>query len=130
MKIRLKPSTQKIPESSATNVNFTRTNSKQLLADTNRDVMQTMDLLHFLDWKKSHVLCKCNSVGVRKVVKDGSSKALIRALPYGTVWVDEPSPYSYSFWGGEVFLSECDLKRKGKRGHFNSVGGGGGLRGF
>ena len=26
----------------------------------------------------------------------------------------------------KCFLSECDLKRKGKRGHFNSVGGGGG----
>ena len=29
---------------------------------------------------------------VRKIVNDGLSKTLVGALPYGTVWVDEPSP--------------------------------------
>ena len=48
----------------------------------------------FLDGKKSHVLCKNNSV--RKIAKDGLSKALVKALPCGTVWVDEPSPFVVS----------------------------------
>ena len=38
----------------------------------------------------SPVLCK--NIGVWKIVNDGLSKLLVRALHYGTVWVDNPSP--------------------------------------
>ena len=44
--------------------------------------------------EKSHVLCKNNSV--RRIVNDRLSKTLVGALPYGTVWVDEPSPFVVS----------------------------------
>ena len=44
----------------------------------------------FFGREKSHVLCKNNSVW--KIVNDELSKTIIRVLPYGTVWVDEPSP--------------------------------------
>ena len=58
--------------------------------------MQTMDFLialFFWDGKKSRVLCINNSV--QKIVNDGLSKTLVRALPYGTVW-DETSPFVVS----------------------------------
>ena len=52
-------------------------------------------LLHcLLDKINLHALCKNNCV--RKIVNDGLSKTLIRALPYGNVWVDEPSPFVVS----------------------------------
>ena len=49
-----------------------------------------MDFVFFLDGKISHrlhdVLCRKNN-SVLKIVSDGLLKTLIRALPYGTVWV-------------------------------------------
>ena len=39
--------------------------------------------------EKGHVMCKNNTV--RKIVNDGLSKTVVRALPYGIVWVDESS---------------------------------------
>ena len=38
--------------------------------------------------------CKSNSV--RKTVNDGLSRTLVRALPHGTVWMDEPSLFVVS----------------------------------
>ena len=43
-----------------------------------------------LDGKKSHVLCKNNSVG--KTVNDRLLKTPVSALPSGIVSVDVPSP--------------------------------------
>ena len=65
-------------------------NNTQLLAGANLDEMQTEGFLTALLFggKKSHLLCNNNSV--RKIVNDGLSKTPVRALPYGTVWVDEP----------------------------------------
>ena len=42
----------------------------------------------------SHVLSK--NISVRKIVHDRLSKTLVRTLPYGTVWVDRPSPFVVS----------------------------------
>ena len=44
----------------------------------------------FLDGKKSHVLCKNNSV--RKIVNDRLLKTLVSALTSVTVCIDVPSP--------------------------------------
>ena len=46
----------------------------------------------YMDGKKSHVLCKSNSV--RKIANDRllNLKILVNALPSGIVWVDVPSP--------------------------------------
>ena len=38
----------------------------------------------------------CKNDSVHKIVKDGLSKTLVRALLSGTVWVDEPSPFVVS----------------------------------
>ena len=38
---------------------------------------------------------------VRKIVNVRLSKTLVGALPYGTVWVDEPSSFVVS-WSGEL----------------------------
>ena len=94
--IGLEPYTQTFPESNATNANFTRTNNTQSLAGANLYEMETVDFLNALlfGWEKSYVLCKNNSV--RKIVNDGLSKTPARALPYWTVWMDEPSPFVVS----------------------------------
>ena len=42
-----------------------------------------------LDEIKLHALCQNNSV--QKIVYDEFTKTLVRALPHGIVWVDEPS---------------------------------------
>ena len=55
MKIGLELSTQTVPESIATNANFTRTNDTQSLAGANRAVMQTMDFLIVLYCAKAIV---------------------------------------------------------------------------
>ena len=44
--------------------------------------------------KKSHVLC--NNISVRRIINDGFSRTLDRALTYGTVWVDESSHFVVS----------------------------------
>ena len=66
-------------------------------------MVQAMDFVFFLDGKISHrlhdVLCRKNN-SVLKIVGDGLLKTLIRALPYGTVWVDESSPFVV-LWSGE-----------------------------
>ena len=36
--------------------------------------------------------CAKKKRSVQKIVNDGLSKALVRALPCWTVWMDEPSP--------------------------------------
>ena len=64
-------------------------------------ILQFPNCIAFLDGKKSHVLCTNSSV--RKIVNDGLSKTLVRALPYGTVWVDKPSP-DCSFWSRDLDL--------------------------
>ena len=63
-----------------------RKNNRQSLVGANRDinVMQTMDFLIALlldgRLRKLHVLYKNNSV--RKIVDDGMSKTLVRALSF------------------------------------------------
>ena len=42
--------------------------------------------------EKSHVLRKTNS-GWKIVINDGLSKTLIKAMPYGNVWMDEPTSF-------------------------------------
>ena len=66
-----------------------------IISGCKRGVMQTMDFLihYFLDGKESHVLCKTS---VRKIVNDGLSKILVRAMPYGAVWVDKRSLFVVS----------------------------------
>ena len=44
--------------------------------------------------KNEHVLCKNNNV--RKIVDGELSKTFVRALPYGSLWVDKPSPFVFS----------------------------------
>ena len=71
-------------------------NNTQSLPGANLVEMETVDFLaahYYLDGK-SHVLCENNSV--RKIVNDGLSKTLVRALPNWTVWMDEPSPFVVS----------------------------------
>ena len=34
---------------------------------------------------------------MQKIVNDGLSKTLVRSLPYGTVWVNKPSPFVLGF---------------------------------
>ena len=90
-------SSQTVSESNATNANFIRTNNKQSLAGVNCNVTQTVAfLIALLFWsgKKSHLLCRIHNA--REIVNDGLSKRLVRALPYGTVRVDEPSPFVVS----------------------------------
>ena len=58
--------------------------------------MQTVDfliaLICFFGWEKATHIVEDNSVG--KIVNDGlDPKTLVRALPYATVWIDEPSPF-------------------------------------
>ena len=80
------------PESNATNANFTRANNTQLFSSgCNLAAMETADFLTavLFVWEKSHVLCK-TTVGVRKIVYDGLSKARVGALRYWTVWIGEP----------------------------------------
>ena len=45
MAVELESSTQTVPKSNATNANLTRSNNTQSLADANRDVVQTIDIL-------------------------------------------------------------------------------------
>ena len=55
MKIGLELSTQTVPESTATNANFTRAkNTQSYIAGANRHVMQTVDSLIalFFGWEK------------------------------------------------------------------------------
>ena len=54
MKIGLETSIQTVPESNATNANFTRTNKTQSLAGAIRDVMQIINFLIalFSGWEK------------------------------------------------------------------------------
>ena len=59
MKIGLEPSTQTVPESNATNANFTRTNSTQSLAGANRDVGQAMDFLIALFFGRKKIPMYC-----------------------------------------------------------------------
>ena len=40
--------------------------------------------------------CAKTTVGVWKIPNDGLSKTLVGALPYWTVWMDEPSPFVLS----------------------------------
>ena len=47
-------------------------------------------------WEKTHVLCKNNSRFSKLILNDGLSKTLVGALPYWTVWMDEPSPFVVS----------------------------------
>ena len=54
---------------------------------------------------KLHALCKSNSV--RMIVNGELSKTLVRALPYETVWVDEPSPFVVSRYRVANFLPQC-----------------------
>ena len=41
--------------------------------------------------KKGHLYC-AKTIVFGRLLNDGLSKAFIRALPFGTVWEDEPSP--------------------------------------
>ena len=93
MKIGPEPSTQTVPESNATNATFTRTNNTQSLAGVNLDE-ETVDFLTELifGWEKVPCTVQKKKRSVQKIVNDGLSKALVRALPYWTVWMDEPSP--------------------------------------
>ena len=92
VKATLEPNPKMFPESNATNANFTRANNSQLFSSgCNLVAMETADFLTsvLFVWEKSHVLCK-TTVGVRKIVYDGLSKARVGALRYWTVWMDEP----------------------------------------
>ena len=54
MKIELDSCSQRVPESNATNANFTRTNNIPSLAGANSNVMKTMNFLTatFFGWEK------------------------------------------------------------------------------
>ena len=95
--IRLEQFTQTFPESNATNANFIWTNNSWSLFDTNLDQLPKINyrFYYFMDKIKSHVLCKY--ISVWKIVNDGISKTLVSALPSGTVWVDERSPFVLSW---------------------------------
>ena len=56
--------------------------------------MDFLIVVFFGSKKKSHVLY--NNISVRRIINDGFSKTLVRALPYGTVWVDESSHFVVS----------------------------------
>ena len=92
VKATLEPNPKMFPESNATNANFTRANNTQLFSSgCNLVPTETVDFLTavLFVWEKSLVLCKI-TVGVRKIVFDGLSKARVGALRYWTVWMDEP----------------------------------------
>ena len=92
VKATLEPNPKMFPESNATNANFTRANNTQLFSSgCNLVATETADFptAVLFVWKKSYVLCK-RTVGVRKIVNDGLSKARVGALHYLTVWMDEP----------------------------------------
>ena len=92
VKATLEPNPKMLPESNATNANFTRANNVQLFSNRcNLVAMETSDFLTavLFVWKKSHVLCK-RTVGVRKIVNDRLSKTRVGALRYCTVWMHEP----------------------------------------
>ena len=92
VKATLEQNPKMFPESSATNTIFTRANNTQLFSSgCNLVAMETADFLTavLFIWEKSHVLCK-TTVGVRKIVYDGLSKARVGALCCWTVWMDEP----------------------------------------
>ena len=69
--------------------------------------MQTMDLSKVLSFGWEKVTC---IVQKQLCSDDGLSKALVRALPYGIVWEDEPSPFVVS--GVENWTRVCKF-------HFN-----------
>ena len=92
VKATLEPNPKMFPESNATNANLTRANNTQLFnSGCNLVAIWTADFLTavLFVWEKSHVLCK-TTVGVRKIVYDGLSKARVGALSYWTVWMNEP----------------------------------------
>ena len=95
MKTGLEQSTQTFPEINATNANFTRMSNLKIRVSggCNRDVMQTMAfLVGLFSWipGKRHDYCAKTIVFGRSLI-DGLSKTVVRALPYGIVWVDEPT---------------------------------------
>ena len=67
-------------------------NNAQSLAGANCDEMQTLDFLMilFCRWEKVTGIVQIQET------EDGLSQTLVRALPYRTVWVDEPSPFVVS----------------------------------
>ena len=89
---RLGTSTQTIPEGNAANTNLKRTNNTQSIAGANSVVIRTMNFLiaWFFGGKKSHTLCKNNSV--RKNANDRLLKTLVSTLPSGIDWEDVPIP--------------------------------------
>ena len=86
MKRGLEPSTQAVPKSNATNANFTK--NKQFTVISGCKLRGDVDngftncIVFWIG--KSHMM---------SIVNDGLPKTLIKALPYGTVWVDECSPF-------------------------------------
>ena len=84
VKATLEPNPKIFPESNATNANFTRANNTQLFSSgCNLVAMETADFLTavLIVLEKLHVLCK-TTVGVRKIVYDGLSRARVGALRY------------------------------------------------
>ena len=87
VKATLEPNPKMFPESNATNANFTKANNTQLFSGgCNLVAMETADFLNAVLFvcEKSHVLCK-TTVGVRKIVYDGLSRASVGALRYWTL---------------------------------------------
>ena len=94
VKATLEPNPKMLPESNATNANFTRVNNTQLFSSgCNLVATETADFLTavLFVWEKSYVLWK-RTLGVRKIVNDGLSKTRVGALRYRTIWMDGPVP--------------------------------------
>ena len=75
------------------------TNNTQSSVGPNLVVMEpAVDFLTavLFGWEKSHVLCTNNSRCSELIFKDGLPKILIGALPYWTVWIDEPRSFLVS----------------------------------
>ena len=62
---------------------ITSAETRLFTAGANRDVMQTMEVTRFVQKIKN------KKSSAPKIVNDGVSKTFVRALPYGTVWVDK-----------------------------------------
>ena len=59
--------------------------------------MQTMDFLTAMLFGWGKVTCNCaKRIMFGRLLIMDQSKTLVRALLYGTVWLDEPSPFVVS----------------------------------
>ena len=74
---------QTVPESNGTVISVVQT---RLLCDFKNGFSL---LYRFLDERELYALCKNNNL--RKIVNDGLSKTLVRALPFWNHLLDEPS---------------------------------------